>query len=214
MKHNNQLPNAHFHKDWKIRVKTWLDQAGAKKRRRNARVEKAARIAPRPTEALRPAVHCQTIKYNTRIRAGRGFTLDEVKAAGITAVYARSVGIAVDHRRKNRCEESLTLNKERILSYLARLIVFPKNAKAPKKGECSDAAALAAATQVSLPALMPISAINKAASAPEPSRKVTEAEKNTSAYATMRQAWSTKRYAGIRSKRAAEAAEAAAEKKK
>jgi hypothetical protein len=26
VKHNNQVPNAHFHKEWKNRVKTWFDQ--------------------------------------------------------------------------------------------------------------------------------------------------------------------------------------------
>lgn len=79
MKHNNQLPNGHFHKHWQVRVRTWLDQAGRKKRRRTARVEKAKRMAPRPTDALRPAVRCQTVKYNTRVRSGRGFTFEEVK---------------------------------------------------------------------------------------------------------------------------------------
>jgi large subunit ribosomal protein L13e len=36
-------------------------------------------VAPRPAELLRPAVHCPTVKYNTRLRAGRGFTLEEIK---------------------------------------------------------------------------------------------------------------------------------------
>lgn len=79
MKHNNQLPNAHFRKHWQVRVKTWLDQAGRKKRRRTARIAKAKRVFPRPTESLRPAVRCPTVKYNTRLRAGRGFTLEEIK---------------------------------------------------------------------------------------------------------------------------------------
>lgn len=81
MKHNNQLPNAHFRKHWQMRVRTWLDQAGRKKRRRTARIVKAQSMAPCPTEKLRPAVHCQTIKYNTRLRVGRGFTLEEVKVS-------------------------------------------------------------------------------------------------------------------------------------
>ena len=35
---------------------------------------------PRPTAgALRPVVHGQTVKYNTKKRAGRGFTLEELK---------------------------------------------------------------------------------------------------------------------------------------
>lgn len=79
MKHNNVLPNGHFRKHWQERVKTWFDQAGRKKRRRSARIEKAKRLAPRPAEMLRPAVHCPTVKYNTRLRAGRGFTLEEIK---------------------------------------------------------------------------------------------------------------------------------------
>jgi large subunit ribosomal protein L13e len=80
LKHNNQLPNQHFRKDWQRRVKTWFDQPGRKKSRRIARIQKAASIAPRPVDGLlRPAVRCPTIKYNTKLRAGRGFTLEELK---------------------------------------------------------------------------------------------------------------------------------------
>ena len=80
MKHNNQLPNAHFHKFWQDRVKTWFDQPGRKHRRRSARITKAASEAPRPIDGLlRPAVRCMTLKYNTKLRAGRGFTLEELK---------------------------------------------------------------------------------------------------------------------------------------
>jgi large subunit ribosomal protein L13e len=60
---------------------------------------KAAAIAPRPVSgALRPLVHCPTQKYNTKVKLGRGFTLEELKGAGIHAKYAQTVGIAVDHR--------------------------------------------------------------------------------------------------------------------
>ena len=63
-------------------VRTWFNQAGKKKRRRTKRLEKAAAIAPRPVAGLlRPVVHCQTIRYNARVRAGRGFTLDELKVS-------------------------------------------------------------------------------------------------------------------------------------
>ena len=61
-------------------VKTWFNQAGKKKSRRTKRLVKAQAIAPRPVAGLlRPVVHCQTIRYNARVRAGRGFTLDELK---------------------------------------------------------------------------------------------------------------------------------------
>lgn len=203
MKHNNQLPNGHFHKQWQRRVMTWFDQAGSKKRRRSARVAKASKLAPRPTELLRPAVRCQTLKYNTKIRSGRGFTLDELKAAGISRKYARTVGITVDHRRRNKSEESLELNKRRLLAYKARLVVFPKKASAPKKGDSTES--IQSFEQVK-GELLPIRNVVEI----EAPRKISEAEKNTSAYATLRKAWGIARHHGIRAKRAAEKAEAAA----
>lgn len=90
MKHNNRIPNVHYHKDWQLHVKTWFDQPGRKKRRRLNRINKAARIAPRPVELLRPAVRCPTLKYNTKLRAGRGFTLDELKVGSITYLILKS----------------------------------------------------------------------------------------------------------------------------
>lgn len=48
--------------------------------RRKARQAKARRIAPRPVAGpLRPQVRCPTIRYHTKVRAGRGFTLEELK---------------------------------------------------------------------------------------------------------------------------------------
>lgn len=45
-----------------------------------ARQKKAVKIFPRPTAGpLRPIVQCQTLKYNMKPRAGRGFTLEELK---------------------------------------------------------------------------------------------------------------------------------------
>ena len=44
-----------------------------------ARAVKAAKVFPRPTSALRPVVHAQTVKYNSKVRLGRGFTLEELK---------------------------------------------------------------------------------------------------------------------------------------
>ena len=79
-KRNNMVPNGHFHKDWQRWVKTWFNQPARKIRRRNARVEKARKIAPRPVGGrLRPIVRCPTFKYNTKNRLGRGFTLEELR---------------------------------------------------------------------------------------------------------------------------------------
>lgn len=104
VKHNNVIPNVHLRKHWQNNVKVWLNQAARKKRRLQARRTKAAQSAPRPLDNLRPVVRCQTIRYNHRVKMGRGFTLGEIKAAGLGVRFARSIGIAVDHRRKNRCQ--------------------------------------------------------------------------------------------------------------
>lgn len=80
-KRNGVIPNAHFKKHWERYVKTWFDQPGKKKRRRQKRKEKAASVFPRPVQSLRPVVRCPTFKYNTKVRAGRGFTLQELRVS-------------------------------------------------------------------------------------------------------------------------------------
>ena len=75
------------------------------------------------------------MRYNRKIREGRGFTLAELKEAGIGKKEARGVGIVVDHRRRNLSEEGKAVNVERLKAYKARLIVFPRNAKKPKQGD-------------------------------------------------------------------------------
>ncbi|PNS17204.1 hypothetical protein CAC42_7258 [Sphaceloma murrayae] len=137
IKHNQQIPHNHFRKDWQRYVRVHFDQAGKKKSRRNARQAKAAKVAPRPVDKLRPVVRCPTIKYNRRVRAGRGFTFAELKAAGIPRKLAPTIGISVDPRRQNISEESLAANVERLKSFKSKLILFPRKTKAPKKGDAS-----------------------------------------------------------------------------
>ena len=129
VKHNNVLPNVHLRKHWQRNVRVWLNQAGRKSRRLQARRARAASITPRPLDRLRPAVRCQTIRYNHRPRLGKGFTLAEIKAAGLSAQFARSVGIAVDHRRKNRSQEGFESNKARLTNYLSKLVLYPRHEK-------------------------------------------------------------------------------------
>ena len=145
VKHNNIIPNGHFKKHWANRVRTWFDQAGKKKSRREARAAKAAKMAPRPASGpLRPMVHGQTQKYNLKVKAGRGFTLAELKAAGISHKVAPTVGIAVDRRRVNKCQESIDANVARLQEYMSRLVVFPKHpTKGLKKGETAKETAAA-----------------------------------------------------------------------
>merc|ERR1719201_383273 len=121
------------------------------------RQAKAAKMAPRPTAGLlRPAVHPPTIKYNYKLRQGRGFTFSELKEAGINRKEARSIGIAVDHRRRNRSTESLQLNAQRLKEYKGKLIVFPRKRGKPKAGD-ADAAELEKAEQLKGP-LVPMPA--------------------------------------------------------
>lgn len=138
VKHNNVIPNVHLRKHWQKNVRVWLNQAARKKRRLSARRAKAAANGPRPLESLKPAVRCQTIRYNHRVRTGRGmkffilgFTLAEIKASGLGVQFARSIGISVDHRRKNRNQESLELNKARLQNYINKLVIYPRNEKKP-----------------------------------------------------------------------------------
>lgn len=202
---NYPLVKNHFRKNWQERVKTHFDQPGKKTSRRLARSKKAAAIAPRPLDLLRPIVRAPTIRYNRKVRAGRGFSLEELKAAGIARDYARTIGIAVDHRRQNRSVEGLEANVLRLKEYQSKLIVFPRKLK---KGETNEAKS---ATQVlSTSAAFPI--VQQAVET-EP-RAISAAAKEQNAYRTLRMARSTQRYAGVRAKRAKDAADAEAEKKK
>ncbi|KAJ3504881.1 hypothetical protein NLJ89_g7708 [Agrocybe chaxingu] len=139
-------------------------------------------------------------------REGRGFTLAELKEAGIGRKEARGVGIVVDHRRRNLSEEGKKVNVERLKAYKARLVVFPRKAGKPKKGDSSVDELKASFTRDSL-ALPDISPA-------EPPRKITAAEREFQAYKTLRTARANARHEGARKARAAKAKEEEAAKKK
>jgi large subunit ribosomal protein L13e len=86
-------------------------------------------------------VHGQTRKYSSKLRYGRGFSLQELAKAKISTQFARTVGIAVDHRRHDTSEEALQLNVQRLESYKNKLILFPRRADKPKKGDIADSTA-------------------------------------------------------------------------
>merc|ERR1719441_14681 len=147
-KGNHVLPNVHFRKVNGMQkgylnrayIKPWLNQAGRKKRRSLNRKAKAAKVAPRPVAGLlRPVVHPPTQRYNMKLRLGRGFTLAELREAKIAPKLARTIGISVDHRRRNRCTESLQENVSRLKLYKSKLLIFPKRSgkKGTKKGDSS-----------------------------------------------------------------------------
>ena len=187
VKLNNVIPNIQCHKKYSqssrgpLKVKLALNQASRKKARRLARAKKAAALAPAPLQKLRPVVHCPTQKYSAKTRLGRGFTLEEIKAAGLSRKYAQTIGIAVDHRRTNKSNESFELNVARLNAYKASLVIL-------KKGE--DASGL---TQLK-GTVQPIDYSKPALEMQE----VTDELKSFKAYTTMRVARQETRVAGYR----------------
>lgn len=55
--------------------------------------------------------------------------LRSLQAAGIPKKLASTIGIAVDHRRKNRSLEGLQANVQRLKTYKAKLVIFPRRAR-------------------------------------------------------------------------------------
>jgi len=215
IKHNQQIQHNHFRKDWQRRVRVHFDQAGKKSSRRTARAEKAAKLAPRPVDRLRPVVRCPTVKYNRRVRAGRGFTFAELKEAGIPRKLAPTVGIAVDPRRQNFSEESLKANVARLKAYKERLVVFPRNAKQPKQGD-APSAEVDAAKQIPEGGKITLTSKNFPITnkAVFEEGKVADYEATENAYRTLRDARSEARYKGRREKRQKDKEEEAANAKK
>ncbi|KAH9871587.1 hypothetical protein J1614_005842 [Plenodomus biglobosus] len=213
IKHNQQIQKNHFHKDWQRYVRVHFDQPGKKKSRRNARVAKAAKVAPRPVDLLRPVVRCPTVKYNRRVRPGRGFSLVELKAAGIPRKFARTIGISVDPRRQNLSEEGLKANVERLQEYRKRLILFPRRNGKTKSGDASaeDIKAAKSAENViaSTKTSLPIKNVIEFEEGPIANYEPTE-----NAYRKLRESRAEARYLGAREKRAKAKADEADSKKK
>merc|ERR1712098_482922 len=194
------VPHGHFHKDWQNYVKTWFNQPARKIRRRQNRIAKAAKVAPRPLGKIRPVVACPTYKYNLKQRAGRGFTLEEIKAAGLSKKFARTIGIAVDHGRRNKSVESLQLNSQRLKEFKSKMILFPINAKKPRKGDAT-AEEMSKAVQLAGTKVMAPKAVTKRPRA----MAITADMQAFKAFQTIRQARAFKRLHGIRAKKAADA---------
>lgn len=109
-----------------------------------------------------------------------------MQGAGLDPKYAQTVGIAVDHRRTNKSQESLALNVQRLKDYVSRLVVV-------KKGSTTDVPQLAG--QI-LPSTVPANAVSFVGSAE------LDELKNTKAYASLRGARADARLVGIREKQA------------
>merc|ERR1719199_2253827 len=135
-----------------------------------------------------------------KLRLGRGFTLAELREAKIAPKMARTIGISVDHRRRNRCTESLQENVNRLKLYKSKLLVFPRGSgsKAVKKGD-TPKTELQNVAQNTLKEIIPV---------PKPAlrikaRAITADEKEKSAYKTLKKARTNKKYLGEKLKKAA-----------
>jgi large subunit ribosomal protein L13e len=116
--------------------------------------------------------------------------------AGINRHFAQTIGIAVDHRRRNKSEGTLAVNVQRLKEYQSKLILFPRNSKKPKAGD-SPAEVLKGVRQAT-GTIQPI----KKRSPKAQSRTITEEEKKTSAYWQLRRARADARLVGFRKKKA------------
>lgn len=142
----------------------------------------------------------------------RGSNIMILQEAGIPRLVAPTIGIAVDFRRQNLSEESLTVNVARLKAYKERLIVFPrKGAKHPKAGDSKDIDLSSTQTISNIGAALPIIPVGSG---------VTEIKKSDmpaaiegGAFKALRKARSDARLVGAREKRAKDKAEAEANKK-
>lgn len=146
---------------------------------------------------MRPAVRGQTNKYNRKIKLGRGFTLRELRTAGITStLYARSIGIAIDTRRKDTSQETLNTNVNRLKDYLNRIILYPRGGAYDKKAIIKEAtkerlSAPEAKFQNTTKTVIPLPQ-TEAAITWVSTKELTDAAK-TEAYKTLRKEWKTQK---------------------
>ncbi|WP_411025038.1 ribosomal protein L13e, partial [Salmonella sp. s54836] len=115
----------------------------------------------------------------------------EVRQAGIPKKLAITIGICVDHRRKNRSLESLQSNVKRLKEYKSRLVLFPVNKKKPKLGDSSQAEC-ETVTQSKAKNLLPL----KRVVIRERPREIKKHEKRLHVYSVLRQARSEAKNVG------------------
>ncbi|CAC26984.1 60S ribosomal protein L13 [Guillardia theta] len=92
----------HFRKKWKNLVITNFNQPILKIKRRKIRKNKKKNFLKKAIfyKKLKPLVKCPTRMHNTKIKLGRGFSIQEIKKSMIKLKTATSYGISIDKRRK------------------------------------------------------------------------------------------------------------------
>lgn len=184
------------------KVKCFFNVNGHKTVRANKRAERAAARSPAPLDLLRPTAKCCTRRYASKVRFGRGFSLEEIRAAGLTPAFARTVGIAVDHRRhgSNQMEEA---NIQRLTTYKANLVLFPRVEGKAKKGEIADSTTRLDTPQNDVGRVLPLPPVKVRVGL----AALTKDLKSKKVYRSIRQARIDRKYEGKRVKRAKDAAD-------
>merc|ERR1712100_715784 len=159
--------------------------------------------ARRPTRAM--------VKHNNLLPNGHFKKFWQLRVrtwfaqAGISPAVAQTIGIAIDHRRKNKSDKSLKANAARLKLYKSKLVLFPKKAKHPKAGDAS-ADAVKAAGQLQgevLPISQPKKRTTHRAIKPEERATGKTGLPKNGAYATAARARADARLVGVRAKKAA-----------
>ena len=131
-----------------------------------------------------------------------------MKQAKISPQFAQTVGIAVDHRRHNTSEEAFQQNVQRLESYKSKLILFPRRADKPKKGDIHDSTAEKLKSAEAGKQNIHKHVIGKPSPKVRQSpQKITKEMKDVRVFRKLRQLISNKKNLGKREKRAKEAAE-------
>merc|ERR1711935_891997 len=115
--------------------------------------------------------------------------------AKIAPKLAPTIGISVDHRRRNRCTWGLQQNVNRLKLYKSKLLIFPRGSgkKCVKKGD-TPRSELQNVAQNTLKEIIPIPKTVLRIKA----RKITDDEKEKSAYKILKKARTNKKYAGVK----------------
>ncbi|KAL8496205.1 hypothetical protein ACS0TY_020063 [Phlomoides rotata] len=156
-----------------------------------------SKLSPEDLTKALEIVAQDNVNFNAKVEE---VELDiNAQAAGIAKKLAPTIGISVDHRRRNCSLEGFQTNVQRLKTYKAKLVVFPRRARKVKAGDSSPEE-LASATQVTgtfLPIVSEKPTVELV--------KVSEDMKSFKAYDKLRLERTNKRHAGVRAKRAAEA---------
>lgn len=140
------------------------------------------------------------------------------QAAGIPRKLASTIGISVDHRRQTTSEETLKQNVQRLQSYKARLILFPRKSGQHKKldSKAEDLKLVEDADKIvkTIGSVLPVDPGVGVEYGVSEIKKGDMPEGEKDAYVKLRRARADKRHAGMREKRAKAKAEAEDAKKK